>query len=100
MATQHQTEPGIVRVPPGTWHVDPAHSSVEFEIKHMMIATVRGRFRGFEGTPTAPGDFFDGGGYPEIRFESTRVEALGGSRFRILGDLTIKDTTREIELEA
>ncbi|MEN3311707.1 MAG: hypothetical protein V7645_1036, partial [Actinomycetota bacterium] len=42
MATELQTEHGIVRVPTGTWHVDPAHSSVEFEVKHMMIATVHG----------------------------------------------------------
>jgi hypothetical protein len=43
MATQLQTERGIVRVPTGTWRIDPAHSSVEFQVKHMMIATVRGR---------------------------------------------------------
>lgn len=30
-----------------TWTTDPAHSSIEFAIKHMMIATVRGRFSKF-----------------------------------------------------
>ena len=49
MATQLQTEQGIVRVPSGTWMVDPSHSSVSFEVRHMMIATVRGQFREFEG---------------------------------------------------
>ena len=44
MATGSQTEQGVVRVPLGTWNIDPAHSSVEFSIKHMMIATVRGHF--------------------------------------------------------
>ena len=56
MATKLQTEQGIVRVPTGTWHVDPTHSSVEFEVKHMMIATVRGQFREFEGRLEAAED--------------------------------------------
>lgn len=30
--------------------IDPVHSSAEFSVKHMMIATVRGRFRELEGT--------------------------------------------------
>jgi polyisoprenoid-binding protein YceI len=47
--TQVQTETGTVRVPAGTWQVDPTHSSVAFEVKHLMIATVRGHFSDFEG---------------------------------------------------
>jgi len=45
-------------------------------------------------------DFFDTENYPEIRFASKRIEPLGGPRFRVVGDLTIKDVTREVELEA
>ncbi|MGZ4415463.1 MAG: YceI family protein [Gaiellaceae bacterium] len=130
MATQLQTEQGVVRVPTGKWHVDPAHSSVEFEVKHMMIATVRGRFKEFEGTIEAhedvahsrvygvvktasidtnepdrdahlrSPDFLDTERYPESRFESKRIEPLGGTKYRVVGDLTIKDVTREVELEA
>ncbi len=33
-----------------TWSIDPVHSVVEFAVKHMMIATVRGRFERFTGT--------------------------------------------------
>jgi polyisoprenoid-binding protein YceI len=33
-----------------TWQIDPAHSSVEFAVKHMMFATVKGRFGGVSGT--------------------------------------------------
>lgn len=33
-----------------TWIIDPAHSLVEFSVKHMMITTVRGRFNSFSGT--------------------------------------------------
>ncbi len=29
------------------WVADPTHSSIEFSVKHMMITTVRGRFRDF-----------------------------------------------------
>src|SRR5437868_4991588 len=33
-----------------TWNIDPAHSSAEFKVKHMMISNVKGRFTGLEGT--------------------------------------------------
>lgn len=33
-----------------TWQIDPAHSAVEFAVKHMMFTTVRGRFREVTGT--------------------------------------------------
>lgn len=33
-----------------TWHLDPNHSSVDFALKHMMFATVRGRFKDVKGT--------------------------------------------------
>ena len=32
------------------WKLDPAHTSVEFSAKHMMITTVRGRIADVEGT--------------------------------------------------
>jgi polyisoprenoid-binding protein YceI len=127
--TQLQTEEGVVRVPAGIWNVDPAHSSVGFEVKHMKIATVRGHFKEFEGTIEAADDpadcraygtvkvasidtgnadrdahlrspdFFDAERYPEMRFVSTNIEHLTGGNFRIVGELTIRDQVREIELE-
>ena len=33
-----------------TWEIDPAHTSIEFAVKHMMFTTVRGRFKSFSGT--------------------------------------------------
>lgn len=33
-----------------TWQIDPAHSAIEFAVKHMMFTTVRGRFKSFAGT--------------------------------------------------
>src|ERR1700684_2982359 len=37
-------------LPTGTWQVDKVHSSVEFQVKHLGIATVKGQFTDFEGT--------------------------------------------------
>lgn len=36
----------------GTWTIDPAHSLVEFTVKHMMITKVRGRFADLSGVVT------------------------------------------------
>src|ERR1700750_1058112 len=33
-----------------TWQLDPAHSSLEFSVKHMMMTTVRGRFKNVQAT--------------------------------------------------
>jgi polyisoprenoid-binding protein YceI len=116
-------------VPTGTWSVDPAHSSVEFAVKHMGIANVRGKFNDFEGTlevredlasSRAHGsvkvasistneeqrdahlrspDFFDAEGHPEITFESTRIEPIDGDSSRVFGDLTMHGVTREVKLD-
>ena len=117
-------------IPVGTWSVDPAHSKVGFAVKHMGIATVRGEFTEFEGTleiaedlssAKAYGtvkatsvdtnepqrddhlrspDFFDVAQYPELRFESTSVEALDDEEFRITGKLTIHGVTNDVVLHA
>ena len=116
-------------IPTGTWTVDPAHSSVEFSVKHMGIANVRGRFTEFDGTlemkedlagsrvrgsvkvasidtgetqrdeHLRSPDFFDVGQFPEITFESTRVEAVDEDSSRVFGNLTMHGITHEIKLE-
>ncbi len=35
-----------------TWNIDPAHSSAEFKVKHMMISNVKGSFSGLSGALT------------------------------------------------
>ena len=110
---------GITLIPTGTWVVDPVHSRVCFAVKHLGISTVRGEFKGFEGTleigedlPTSRAygtvkvasidtreadrddhlrspDFFDVGQFSEIAFESTKIEALDEEEFRVTGRLTI-----------
>jgi polyisoprenoid-binding protein YceI len=44
-------------------------------------------------------DFFDVETYPEMRFESTEVAAVGEDMYRVTGDLTIRDQTRPVTLE-
>jgi polyisoprenoid-binding protein YceI len=35
-----------------TWAIDPVHSTAEFAVKHMMVSTVRGHFKGISGAIT------------------------------------------------
>lgn len=44
-------------------------------------------------------DFFDSENYPTAKFVSKTVEKVGDEKFRVLGDLTIRDTTHEVELD-
>jgi polyisoprenoid-binding protein YceI len=120
----------ITLIPTGTWVVDPAHSRIGFAVKHLGISTVRGEFKDFEGTleigedvsawrtygtvkvasiDTAETDrdrhlrspdFFDAAQFPEIAFESTKIEALDDDEFRVTGRLTIHGVTNEIVLHA
>ncbi|HME05363.1 MAG TPA: YceI family protein [Solirubrobacteraceae bacterium] len=119
---------GADAMPSGKWSLDATRSSVAFAMKHMIFATVDGRFREFDGTlelgedaPRASGvvqaasidtnepvrdehvrqspDFFDVERYPEIGFNSTRIDYLGGGQLHIRGELTMRGVTREIELD-
>lgn len=113
-----------------SWKIDPAHSEVNFTVRHMMISNVRGRFENFTGTVEfdqadpanstvdvqieaasintreaqrdthlRSGDFFDAENYPYLSFKSKKVEVLDDARGRIVGDLTIRNITREVVLE-
>src|SRR5271154_2360481 len=39
-----------------TWQIDPAHTSVEFTVRHMMISNVKGQFQKTTGTITINGN--------------------------------------------
>lgn len=110
------------------WAIDASHSSVTFSVRHMMISNVRGEFQKVAGevlyNPQSPetaklsvtidvasiytrdenrethlksADFFDAAKYPTITFASKSVRRHGDG-LDILGDLTIRDTTREVTL--
>jgi polyisoprenoid-binding protein YceI len=42
------------------WIIDPAHSEVQFKVKHLVISTVTGSFNKFEGSAESSTDDFDG----------------------------------------
>jgi polyisoprenoid-binding protein YceI len=115
-------------VPTGKWKVDPVHSSVEFQVKHLGIATVKGQFKEFEGEldvgpdgAVAYGtvkttsvdtrepqrddhlrsaDFFEVEKYPEIGFRSTAIRPTGEDEFEIDADMSIHGITRPVTLKA
>jgi polyisoprenoid-binding protein YceI len=113
-----------VGLPVGTWTLDPTHSSASFAVKHMAVATFRGRFEKFDATFTvdensaellgtvdvsslhvkdenlqahlASPDFFDLERYPEISYRSISVRRQGDELVAD-GELTIKGHTRVVE---
>jgi polyisoprenoid-binding protein YceI len=117
-------------VPTGTWNVDPAHSSVEFQVKHLGIATVKGLFSDFEGALEVGGDgiptkaygsvkvdsvdtreeqrdahlrspdFFDAENHPELTFAATAIEPVDEDTFKVTGDLTIHGVTQQVTFDA
>lgn len=44
-------------------------------------------------------EFFGAEQFPELRFHSQRIERLGKDAYRVIGDLTIRDVTREVALD-
>ena len=44
-------------------------------------------------------DFFDVEKFPALTFKSRRVQAISGDTFQLVGDLTIKDTSKEVVLD-
>ncbi|MEG0651345.1 MAG: YceI family protein [Acinetobacter sp.] len=45
-------------------------------------------------------DFFNAEKYPNITFKSTKVQALGKNKYKITGNLTVKDVTKPVVLDA
>lgn len=112
------------------WNFDPAHSGINFTVRHMVFAKVRGKFATWSGdlqfnqadltrsrvaveidatsidtgvaerdTHLKSPDFLDVEHFPKLSFRSTRLEAAGGERYRLHGELTIRDVTREVVLD-
>ncbi|MFJ8644915.1 YceI family protein [Streptomyces sp. NPDC093546] len=74
---------------------NPAASSASIDVKIDSIDTGSAdRDAHLRGA-----DFFDAGQFPLMTFRSTSAETLGGSDYRITGDLTIKGVTRPISID-
>ena len=71
---------------------DPTRSRGEFRVAAASLDTNFGA----RDTHLRSADFFDVEQYPTITFASTAIEQVGGDRFKVTGDLTIRDTTKPI----
>lgn len=111
----------------GKYNLDPSHAKVGFEVAHMVISNVEGRFNKFEGSLESgkkltdlkvnatidvtsvntddgerdkhlkSADFFDVEKFPKITFVSTSVSGTE-KKLVIKGKLTIKDVTKDVTL--
>lgn len=108
------------------WIIDPTHSEVSFKVKHLVISTVTGYFREFEGAAESTSDDFDGA---NVSF-SAAVSSIdtnqkdrdnhlksadffdaenhpkltfsgkimkNGGDYKLVGDLTLRETTKNVE---
>lgn len=107
------------------WKVDPTHSEIEFKVKHMMISTVTGSFGEFDAniesvddtfkdanfsfsakidsistknndrdTHLKSDDFFNAEKHPSLSFKSKSFDGE-----TMIGELTIRDITKEVSLK-
>jgi polyisoprenoid-binding protein YceI len=111
------------------WQLDNAHSAVMFEVKHIYSVTrgqfndfsgtvffdpakpeeARCEFVvktdsvdthiGKRDGHLRSGDFFASKKFPDMRFTSTRVSPAGGNTYMLEGQMTVKDVTRDMQLE-
>ena len=122
--------PATVAIPgylAGTWKADPIHSEIAFSARHLMVATVRGRFTGYDvtivtgedplassvtaaidlasvdtGYPTRDdnlrsADYFEVEKFPTMSYRSTGVRP-GDDGWVVDGELTVHGVTRPVPL--
>lgn len=112
-----------------TWAIDPTHSEVQFKVKHLVISTVTGTFKKFEGNLESDSDDFDGASASfslDVNSIDTNVADRDahlksddffaadkfpqitfnngllnktGDAYQLTGDLTIRDVTKKITLD-
>ncbi len=120
---------GLAQLPaqaaPGPWKLDKSHTSVNFNVRHLMVSKVRGAFDVYDGSLKADAagrltwakatvqvksvntankmrdthlrgkEFFEAGKFKTITFETTKVD-YDGSAIKAEGKLTIKGITRTV----
>jgi polyisoprenoid-binding protein YceI len=115
--------------PPGRWTIDPAHSSVTVTARHMGMASISGSIAEFSGTleiaepiewsavqarmradsidtgnkmrddHMRSADFLDVANHPLIEYAGTGVMPQDGDRWTVEGQLTLRGTTRPVQLD-
>jgi polyisoprenoid-binding protein YceI len=73
---------------------DPTKSSVNATIKSASISTDNAT----RDKHLNSADFFDTAKFPEIKFQSTSVRKTGEGQYVAVGNLTIKDVTKQVEV--
>lgn len=114
---------------PGVWKIDPGHSCMLFECRHMLLTPLTGWFSSFSGAVVVaekPEDstvevtidagslempnplardavrgenFLQSDKFEHLTFRSTAVEHVEATQWKVTGDLTIKDVSREVVLD-
>lgn len=114
-----------------TWKIDPAHSEIQFKVKHLMITTVTGYFKTFDLTVETESDdfntaqrveftadvnsidtnnqqrdthlksedFFKAEQHPQLRFIGKNFDHENDNRYKLSGDLTIREVTKQVILD-
>jgi len=111
------------------WSLDPAHSTLGFKVKHLMITNVSGSFKNFNAEVETDGtdfttatihlkaaigsidtnntqrdshlrsaDFFEAEKFPEMIFDSAKIEKVDEENYHVFGSLTMKGVTRPVKL--
>jgi polyisoprenoid-binding protein YceI len=116
------------KVVAGRYQIDPMHSKVGFEVPHLVISSVEGSFKSFEGQIQIDDnfvkskvsasvevgsidtgvskrdehlkspDFFDSQKHPKMTFESTSISGTP-EEFKLEGDLTIRGIKKKVVFE-
>jgi polyisoprenoid-binding protein YceI len=120
----------VAQAAPAEWKYDAMHSRIGFSIRHLVISSVAGRFKQATarvmldeadmtksevsleiaadsietGEPKRDDhlrspDFFDAKKFPKLSFKSTKI-VKAGSAYKLLGNLTIRDVTKSVALDA
>lgn len=128
MQTTSATETKTTTTQSTKWTIDSSHTNASFSVRHLMISNVKGEFQKVTGSvtfdPAKPeatsiraeidvasistrdaqrdthlrsADFFDAEKHPVLTFESTAVRR-GDKGLEIVGNLTIRETKREVVL--
>lgn len=114
---------------PGTYVVDPVHSTVGFSVRHLIAGKVRGIFTEFEGSivigETAEqssvsatvqaasittnnemrdghlktNDFLDLENHPTLTLTSTKITHKSGDDYTMTADLTIRGITKSVDFD-
>ena len=113
-----------------TWSFDKVHSNISFNVEHLVISEVTGKFGSFEGGVVSSNDdftgstvnfvievnsidtdnerrdnhlksddFFNAEKYPNITFKGKSLKHVNGNKYKLKGDLTIRDVTKSVVLE-